>query len=283
MKHIFLLFFLIFPFTNIRLYSQIGVGSQIPFNGAAFAQSMNSYKAEVDAEKDTLSILIDSIKNFLPRCYDLKLDMNAPEVGINNDVYYLPVKVTLTPNKNALKLNETLKRTLYRVAIPKSERTKLDEHKIEYSVCTYNFNKITDDNVTNNVVNLYFRSNDFLDKFNSDLVLYAVAQRYNFVIIDNLGNKSYIDINPCYDDRIREYHPLKGAGLFSNGLVKLDLEDKNRETPATDIFEYTITNWFKLYGDIMIIDFNQLDEVKFELKIPKQDIVKYNNFNIYKE
>lgn len=302
------LIILIFTFTMVcnETFGQTTNGTSVTFNGSALEQKFNSYQNQVEAEQDTLNNLLDYIYKSLPECYDIKLKIRMDEISVNDSCYNLPIIITFVPNDKANELNTFIKKTLKDISVPDSELDSLENRQIhvQYIPCHFYHYKegegyydICEKEETDS---LNFRNTaNSINTFHYLIRKYSTAQVFNFIIKDNLGNESYIEVSdtkeeegPHNDDEVGIWE--KGGyieTLIPHGLICLnninDMENTDYslygdQTIHTEYnLQSTLGDWCYTHEDGgMAFSFPMTKELNLLLQIPKDDISKYKNFEI---
>ena len=200
-------------------------GASAEFAGATFAQSMKIKELYKQNEAKALENLLTQVKFMLPSCYDLGLsDIGEPEESRNSpNCYELAMYVDFKPNANTKVLCDLFLNTLKSLSLEESSRDQGSELRFIW-VRTLNkekLNKLIKENKEklnklikekeeklNNLdtffkednftplsdIHIFIRNSDeFEERFWTQLENITTAFQYSFVITDNLGGKSYVE------------------------------------------------------------------------------------------
>ena len=206
---------------------------------------------------------------------------------LKSNSYLVTMKITYSANDNTQQLLEYMLKTLNAISLTSED---LQEYqKVGLKRSTYNFLKH----------NFYFRNTIAdINAWNRSLVHAFYDYFTNFVIVDNLGNKSYFE---GYDERFKATHDsdfseisdfivwdqktkhsyvLKGQGLLAPFFK---LED-NLIGPYTywDSYSSSGGNVYDSSSDIGYVSFqmNTWPEMTISFLIPANDISMYSKFEI---
>lgn len=223
---------------------------------------------------------------------------------LNNysNYYEIPMKIQLNKNENTLQLFRLIMNTLESVALKQADLEEMKEQRIKYS-SEYRAGFVFPDKGDSHY-RFYFRNSDE-DIYNWSIRLRAAIlnELSDFVIVDNLGGKSYFiddDIlsyieernvrsvssidssSPKYSCYVPEksnerWHIANGAGLFSP-LVLFNYEHfrQSYSPPKEHLFFLS-----EFYG---VNNFGEEGRKKlslyFSFYIPKDKIMEYTNFTL---
>ena len=190
-------------------------GASAEFAGATFAQSMKIKELYKQNEAKALENLLTQVKFMLPSCYDLGLsDIGEPEESrYFPNCYELAMNVDFKPNANTKVLCDLFLNTLKSLSLEESSRDQGSELRFiwvsklnketKHNIRSRLFNKlIKDDNFKffkGNIpllsdIHIFIRNSDeFEERFWTQLENITTAFQYSFVITDNLGGKSYVE------------------------------------------------------------------------------------------
>lgn len=191
-------------------------GASAEFAGATFAQSMKIKELYKQNEAKALENLLTQVKFMLPSCYDLGLsDIGEPEESrYSPNCYELAMNVDFKPNANTKVLCDLFLNTLKSLSLEESSRDQGAELRF---IWVSKLNKGTKHNIRSRLFNMiikddnlkdYFKGNfplssdihifirnsdEFEERFWTQLNNITTAFQYSFVITDNLGGKSYVE------------------------------------------------------------------------------------------
>lgn len=189
-------------------------GASAEFAGATFAQSMKIKELYKQNEAKALENLLTQVKFMLPSCYDLGLsDIGEPEESRNSpNCYELAMNVDFKPNANTKVLCDLFLNTLKSLSLEESSRDQGSELRFiwvsklnkKHNIRSRLFNMIIkDDNLKDyfkgnfpllSDIHIFIRNSDeFEERFWTQLNNITTAFQYSFVITDNLGGKSYVE------------------------------------------------------------------------------------------
>lgn len=195
-------------------------GASAEFAGATFAQSMKIKELYKQNEAKALENLLTQVKFMLPSCYDLGLsDIGEPEDSRNSpNCYELAMYVDFKPNANTKVLCDLFLNTLKSLSLEKPSRGQGSELRFIW-VRTLNKEKlnnlikekeeklnnlIKEEEKLNNLdtlfkednftplsdIHIFIRNSDeFEERFWTQLENITTAFQYSFVITDNLGGR----------------------------------------------------------------------------------------------
>lgn len=179
-------------------------GASTEFAGATFAMNLKMYELNKQNERNVLENLLTQLKDLIPLCYDPALTIAEPEV--KEDYCNMKFKISYRPNENFLILYKLVTSTLFGIqikdvqSVPKGIKTK------KIGISTEQYVKFID-----------VRNTDFEELFKKPLELLFSKYFLSFNIVDNTGQKSFIDCDAFISDWqgkvfISPYG--KGYGLF---------------------------------------------------------------------
>lgn len=213
---------------------------------------------------------------------------------LNNtsNYYEMPMEIQLKKNENTLQFFQLIRNTLESLAVPESE----GGHYIRISF------PYLGESIGNYEPPIYLRSADKdLQEWGVRLRATILNELSDFVMIDNLGGKSYFNDDDmlsyieekrrgrfngshiesyspkyCYTSNSK-WHIANGGGLFSPLVLFRfnSIREKGRAENGnlTDIFDM-----LHYYGEDT--SFNQNMTLYISLYIPKDKIMEYNNFTL---
>lgn len=188
-------------------------GASTEFAGATFAMNLKMYELNKRNERNVLENLLTQLKDLIPLCYDPTLTIAEPEVKEN--YCNMKFKISYRPNENFLTLYKLVTSTLFGIQIKDSQSVPKGIKTRSISLATLPYVKSID-----------IRNTDFRELFTKPLEILFSKYFLSFNIVDNTGQKSFIDCDAFISDWqgnvfIRPYG--NGHGLFS----KVDhLEDR---------------------------------------------------------
>ena len=249
-------------------------GASAEFAGATFAQSMKIKELYKQNEAKALENLLTQVKFMLPSCYDLELsDIGEPEESRNSpNCYELAMNVDFKPNANTKVLCDLFLNTLKSLSLEESSRDQGSELRF---IWVRKLNKETKDNFKDNFaplsdIHIFIRNSDeFEERFWTQLNNITTAFQYSFVITDNLGGKSYVE-----QKRHKEVPHWKHQ-FVSYDLVPYGCIESCQES------NYFVRSSVDAHADTNIyVRFEEGFRIQIKLKIPKDDIAKYSKFDV---
>lgn len=304
-------------------------GASAEFAGSTFGMNMKMKELNRKNELAALDNLLEQVKAFLPSLFKREMVLAEPKLPDDNferlntldycverfyryakgdatvikrkqetvrsqlaqwlksNSYLVTMKITYSANDNTLQLLEYMLKTLNAISLTSEDLQEYQKVGLKWS--TYNFLKH----------NFYFRNTIAdINAWNRSLVHAFYDYFTNFVIVDNLGNKSYFE---GYDERFKATHDsdfseisdfivwdqkakhsyvLKGQGLLAPFFK---LED-NLIGPYTywDSYSSSGGNVYDSSSDIGYVSFqmNTWPEMTISFLIPANDISMYSKFEI---
>ena len=228
-------------------------GASTEFAGATFAMNLKMYELNKRNERNVLENLLTQLKDLIPLCYDPTLTIAEPEV--KEDYCNMKFKISYRPNENFLILYKLVTSTLFGIQIK-------DIQSVPNGIETQTINIPTE----RYVESIDIRNTDFRELFTKPLEILFSRYFLSFNIVDNTGQKSFIDCDAFISDWQGNVfiHPYgNGHGLFS----KVDhLEDR-----------------FNLENDVQI---NHISYLYFDIekaiqdKLPKHSLSYTSNSRI---
>lgn len=265
-------------------------GASAEFAGATFAQSMKIKELYKQNEAKALENLLTQVKFMLPSCYDLGLsDIGEPEESRNSpNCYELAMYVDFKPNANTKVLCDLFLNTLKSLSLEESSRDQGSELRFIW-VRTLNKEKLNnlikekeeklnnldtlfkEDNFTPlSDIHIFIRNSDeFEERFWTQLNNITTAFQYSFVITDNLGGKSYV-----------EQKKHKEVPYWKHQFVSYDLVPYGC-IESCQKSNYFVSSSVDVHADTNIyVMFEEGFRMQIKLKIPKYNIAKYSKFDI---
>jgi hypothetical protein len=274
-------------------------GSSAEFAGATFGMNMKLKELNKANEERAIYNLIVQLIALAPDLFDYKLELGEPRLGegdkdtkpplVKGEYYELPATVYALYNDNTEMANMLLLKTLASLSLSAKEREEYKCLNIPYVSMSignisnevrkhwlYHYDVRNYDVRNENSRNLYEEGNIFValrsSMSSSKLCEYCDAIGsiiINFKIVDNTGGVSTVDA-------IRfDRHYIKGTGF--SGLIRSSIiwpcSKAYFSSVATS--ELHICHLFKKY-----LDEDICYRIDLTLVIPKDDIMKYNNFTI---
>lgn len=267
-------------------------GASAEFAGATFAQSMKIKELYKQNEAKALENLLTKVKFMLPSCYDLELsDIGEPEESRNSpNCYELAMNVDFKPNANTKVLCDLFLNTLKSLSLEESSRDQGSELRF---IWVSKLNKGTKHNIRSRLFNMiikddnlkdYFKGNfpllsdihifirnsdEFEERFWTQLNNITTAFQYSFVITDNLGGKSYVE------QKKHKEVPYWKHQFVSYDLVPYGCIESCQES------NYFVSSSVDAHADTNIyVKFEEGFRMQIKLKIPKDDIAKYSKFDV---
>lgn len=264
-------------------------GASAEFAGATFAQSMKIKELYKQNEAKALENLLTQVKFMLPSCYDLGLsDIGEPEESRNSpNCYELAMYVDFKPNANTKVLCDLFLNTLKSLSLEESSRDQGSELRFIW-VRTLNKEKlnnlIKEEEKLNNLdtlfkednftplsdIHIFIRNSDeFEERFWTQLNNITTAFLYSFVITDNLGGKSYVE--PQKHNKVPYWkHQFVSYDLVPYGCIE-SCQESN----------YFVRSSVDAHADTNIcVMFEDGFRMQIKLRIPKDDIAKYSKFDV---
>ena len=264
-------------------------GASAEFAGATFAQSMKIKELYKQNEAKALENLLTQVKFMLPYCYDLGLsDIGEPEESRNSpNCYELAMNVDFKPNANTKVLCDLFLNTLKSLSLEESSRDQGSELRFIW-VRTLNKEKLNnlikeeeklsnldtlfkEDNFTPlSDIHIFIRNSDeFEERFWTQLENITTAFQYSFVITDNLGGKSYVE--PQKHNKVPYWkHQFVSYDLVPYGCIESCQESNYFVSSSVDA--HAVTNIYVMFEEGF--------RMQIKLKIPKDDIAKYSKFDV---
>ena len=265
-------------------------GASAEFAGATFAQSMKIKELYKQNEAKALENLLTQVKFMLPYCYDLGLsDIGEPEESRNSpNCYELAMNVDFKPNANTKVLCDLFLNTLKSLSLEESSRDQGSELRFIW-VRTLNKEKLNnlikekeeklnnldtlfkEDNFTPlSDIHIFIRNSDeFEERFWTQLENITTAFQYSFVITDNLGGKSYVE--PQKHNKVPYWkHQFVSYDLVPYGCIESCQESNYFVRSSVDV--HADTNIYVMFEEGF--------RMQIKLRIPKDDIAKYSKFDI---
>ena len=274
-------------------------GASAEFAGATFAQSMKIKELYKQNEAKALENLLTQVKFMLPYCYDLGLsDIGEPEESRNSpNCYELAMNVDFKPNANTKVLCDLFLNTLKSLSLEESSRDQGSELRFIW-VRTLNkeklnnlikekeekLNNLIKEEKLNNLdtlfkednftplsdIHIFIRNSDeFEERFWTQLENITTAFQYSFVITDNLGGKSYVE--PQKHNKVPYWkHQFVSYDLVPYGCIESCQESNYFVSSSVDA--HAVTNIYVMFEEGF--------RMQIKLKIPKDDIAKYSKFDV---
>lgn len=274
-------------------------GASAEFAGATFAQSMKIKELYKQNEAKALENLLTQVKFMLPYCYDLGLsDIGEPEESRNSpNCYELAMNVDFKPNANTKVLCDLFLNTLKSLSLEESSRDQGSELRFIW-VRTLNkeklnnlikekeekLNNLIKEEKLNNLdtlfkednftplsdIHIFIRNSDeFEERFWTQLENITTAFQYSFVITDNLGGKSYVE--PQKHNKVPYWkHQFVSYDLVPYGCIESCQESNYFVRSSVDV--HADTNIYVMFEEGF--------RMQIKLRIPKDDIAKYSKFDI---
>ena len=288
-------------------------GASTEFAGATFGMNMKMKELNKQNEKKALANLLSEITNILPSIFKIKLFVGNP-VNQENGNYRLPMLLLYEENETQKNLDRRIQSTLKSLSLSSEEETEYKKMGLKtYSffydmlhciIPFYYSDPIGIKVVLRNEVDDYIKNT-----FGSNLKTLLRNEVLNFDIIDNNGTK--YDILP-FDSRCVYVDKNNGGKVFDQNYPVG--ESKNVwEAQALNIAQEIINNGidkeflknslqyydgrdgFSLghRGSLDVWFFNKRDKYSkekyvgganfilgFSIEIPKEDMMKINNFSV---
>lgn len=263
-------------------------GASAEFAGATFAQSMKIKELYKQNEAKALENLLTQVKFMLPYCYDLGLsDIGEPEESRNSpNCYELAMNVDFKPNANTKVLCDLFLNTLKSLSLEESSRDQgselrfiwvrtLNKEKLNNLIKEEKLNNLDtlfkEDNFTPlSDIHIFIRNSDeFEERFWTQLENITTAFQYSFVITDNLGGKSYVE--PQKHNKVPYWkHQFVSYDLVPYGCIE-----------SCQKSNYFVRSSVDVHADTNIyVMFEEGFRMQIKLRIPKDDIAKYSKFDI---
>lgn len=263
-------------------------GASAEFAGATFAQSMKIKELYKQNEAKALENLLTQVKFMLPYCYDLGLsDIGEPEESRNSpNCYELAMNVDFKPNANTKVLCDLFLNTLKSLSLEESSRDQgselrfiwvrtLNKEKLNNLIKEEKLNNLDtlfkEDNFTPlSDIHIFIRNSDeFEERFWTQLENITTAFQYSFVITDNLGGKSYVE--PQKHNKVPYWkHQFVSYDLVPYGCIESCQESNYFVRSSVDV--HADTNIYVMFEEGF--------RMQIKLRIPKDDIAKYSKFDI---
>ena len=263
-------------------------GASAEFAGATFAQSMKIKELYKQNEAKALENLLTQVKFMLPSCYDLGLsDIGEPEDSRNSpNCYELAMYVDFKPNANTKVLCDLFLNTLKSLSLEKPSRGQgselrfiwvrtLNKEKLNNLIKEEKLNNLDtlfkEDNFTPlSDIHIFIRNSDeFEERFWTQLENITTAFQYSFVITDNLGGKSYVE--PQKHNKVPYWkHQFVSYDLVPYGCIESCQESNYFVRSSVDV--HADTNIYVMFEEGF--------RMQIKLRIPKDDIAKYSKFDI---
>jgi hypothetical protein len=246
-------------------------GSSAEFAGATFGMNMKLKELNKANEEKAVENMISQFRALAPSMFDYELELGEPRVSESDENYYeISAKVSAIPNENAKIVVDILFNTLKSLALSVEEiqsykQTNVPIHDLIITEIHF-INSISpvtgEERVGREILSnnkFIFRSiesRNLIMRFFNIEVYYDV---FGFKIVDNLNGISMIDIGQNSDNHI---YTKGGTGLL------------NSSRPSY----YTPIQWDNGYIPFWLK--NEYIIKNLVLTIPKDDIMKYNKFEI---
>lgn len=226
-------------------------GASTEFAGATFAMNLKIKELNKKNEAKALGDLLVLIGKILPSCYELKFEMGEPYV-FEYDPNYIGIKFKIhhVPNKTAAIVDSIIHNTLDNLTLSEQEQAYYKTANLGiYEVWVKKGG-----NVNSFEKKWWFRNEaPTVDFFFGMLVELQTAMKYNYVITDNLGEKSYLEPSWQY-----EYFDSGTHHQHVSLLEYLLSCEQNRQNLQSQ--RYT----FNFYGKCHIpLEERALDDIKF--------------------
>lgn len=284
-------------------------GASAEFAGATFAQSMKIKELYKQNEAKALENLLTQVKFMLPSCYDLWLsDIGEPEESRNSpNCYELAMYVDFKPNANTKVLCDLFLNTLKSLSLEESSRDqgselrfiwvrtlnkekfnnliKEKEEKLNNLIKGKKLNNlIKEEEKLNNLdtlfkednftplsdIHIFIRNSDeFEERFWTQLENITTAFQYSFVITDNLGGKSYVE-QKKHKEVPHWKHQFVSYDLVPYGCIESCQESNYFVRSSVDV--HADTNIYVMFEEGF--------RMQIKLRIPKDDIAKYSKFDV---
>lgn len=312
-------------------------GASAEFAGSTFGMNMKIKELNRKNEQVALDNLLDVITSFLPALFDRELVLDEPRLPndkfkggmggfeysvekfyryvkgdqtiikrkqemalsqltqwANSNSYLVTMTINYSQNENTEQLLSYILQTLNAISLSSEELKEYSRLGLNWS--RYDFMK----------TDFYFRNSlADINAWNRNLVHAFYDYFTNFVIVDNLGNKSYFEgydekfkymaywerpkytdfmlTNPLFfSDKVPYYYILKGHGLFSPFFKLMDVligpyTYWGKYSDLPDELEYAYINSAVEYASFRM---DTWPKMVIEFLIPANDISKYSNFEI---
>ena len=253
-------------------------GSSAEFAGATFAMNMKLRELNKTNEEKAIKNMVAQFEALAPSMFDYKLKLEEPKVNREGN-YDIDAKVSAIPNENAKMIIYILHKTLNSLTLSKEEQYSYEQTNLR----TYKVKIGTECSSSGNVyaheseyILRASESYDLLYDFFNVKIYEAII---NFKIIDNLNGISMIN-----SIKIEGKHRIS---LFLTGKPSGLLKWTNRSGDRSDFILRPIpASWHDdgsmpkgLYIPFWY-EFERPYSANLTLCIPKDDIMKYSNFDI---
>lgn len=265
-------------------------GAETEFAGATFGMNLRLQEMNKENEKKVLDNLMAQIKAMLPYTYDRTLEVEDP-VFCNDSLLQVGFIITETPNNNMFSMADLIDNTLKSISLSEDEVQQYKDMNLPYYGLTYPYvHPVIHPNGPFYPDYKYYLRNPY-DNWLKEFLGIMIKELYQFRIIDNLGNTSYMD-RECSNIREMPRDPMTygyDLSIIRFGLYKSpDVHFSYAYTISSNIDKYIflvdilrccMTGEYDMDGHTYII---KPYPVKIETTgyIPKSDISKYNNFRV---
>ncbi|GAA4074368.1 hypothetical protein GCM10022389_19900 [Flavobacterium cheonanense] len=159
-------------------------GYKVEFNGAAFAMNVKLEKLNEEAEQKVVLKMSEYLDNIIQKSFDYEIKANNPEKQYDN-LYKIPIFVTVKPNLNFANIPEFLTKTLEGISLQSGSGYPIT---IRY----------------NGDYNKYLLRNSNSIKIIYNIILSFKSGLTNFVISDGIKNKTISNFSNNNNSQIND-------------------------------------------------------------------------------
>ena len=241
-------------------------GSSAEFAGATFGMNMKLKELNKANEEKVIANMISLLEKLAPTMFDYELKLGEPEQGRNPDIYVIPTTINVVHSNNTEIVNSILLKTLNSVSLSIKEYNECKTLKLPVQQFVIGIK--VNSNAQGNWLLTEMKCFNLRSELSKRLLIYYVENIFekainNYKIVGNSNN-------------IPSVEPV--------GLTLYDLDFLPRYM-VPSVHLPVISLQFCGYATIPHIRAKlPKNKVHYELKaniiIPKDDIMKYNNFTI---
>ena len=253
--------------SKLTSYAQ-SKGAITEFAGAAFAMNIKMKELNKKNEMIALNNLYEQLKYIIPSMYDRKLIVSDPVVLENGD-YKIKMKFRFVGNDNKIKFYKILIQTLNSLCLSKDQLREYESMNMKHSyfklLADYLMRDVELGRLPEHEIIYYLRNNK-TDVFKVGLkLMYLMFKEFqNFIIKDNLG-KVYAQGGTFDEDM--------NASQVSIGVNRI----------TRNLLEQNYICYYMTREGVKWEWFNLDPTFDIEVTIPKDYIMKINNFSIQKK
>ena len=241
-------------------------GASTEFAGAAFAMNIKMMELNKKNEMIALNNLYEQVKDIVPLMYDRKLIVRDPVVLDNGD-YKIKMKYRFVGNENKNIFYKILTQTLNSLCLSEKQLKEYKSMNMKYSFLALRATYVMGDVERGRLPSLnmiYYLRNNREDVFKLGLkLMYLLCREFqNFKITDNLG--------VVYGQ----------GGSFDENMNVSSVEIGKINTRAKDISEMNNISYYYQNEGVNWLWFNLDPTFDLEVTIPKDYIMKIENFSI---